>query len=178
MHHTPGKCGCVKCSRAPTMPRRIHTDACGIAPARTSGVRRDMERRRLHRRIRAMIHNYRDLHAVGGFMGSPGRALPDLFAFVLDPPLYRPQTMRQNAAYGRWQCTGRCTAALGRRGPWIDGQLVLVRLDMEEPRNQLPPEDRKVRLGIADQVNTYHGIGCYNRVFVGYDHPRICNRLD
>ena len=74
------------------MPRRIHTDACGIAPARTSGVRRDMERRRLHRRIRAMIHNYRDLHAVGGFMGSPGRALPDLFAFVLDPP---PHTARK-----------------------------------------------------------------------------------
>ena len=50
-----------------------------------SGVRRGRKRRRLHRRICAMVCNHRGFYAVGRFMGMPGRALPNLLAFVKDP---------------------------------------------------------------------------------------------
>ncbi len=99
MRHAPGKCGCARCGRTHAALRWIYADACGTTSARVSGVRRDMERRRLHRRIRAMVRNHGSLHAVGGFMGKPGRAPPDLFAFVMDPPI--PPT--SNAAGRVWE---------------------------------------------------------------------------
>ena len=87
MRHAPGECGCKRCGRAPAALRGIYADACGMSSARVSGARRGRERRRLHGRVRAMIRNYKGLHAVGGFMGRPGRALPNLFRFVLDPSI-------------------------------------------------------------------------------------------
>ncbi|MDE0090442.1 MAG: IS66 family transposase [Thaumarchaeota archaeon] len=87
MRHAAEKCGCRKCNGALETLRRTYADACNIASSRMSGARRAAARRRLHKRIRAMMRRCGSLHAIGKFMGKLGRALPDLFRFVLDPSI-------------------------------------------------------------------------------------------
>ena len=98
----------------PHMRRRMRADA---ASARMPGARRGNERRRLHGRVRAMMRRHEGHHATGGFMERPGRALPNLFAFVLDPPMAPTSNAAERGLRG-WSCTGRYAAAQGPRGPW------------------------------------------------------------
>ncbi len=87
MHHETQKCGCKKCLGALEALKKIYEDAKDTITARISYKRRKKIRRNLYRRVKRIIDTYTPLHNLKRFMGKLGRALPNLFRFVLDPTI-------------------------------------------------------------------------------------------
>ncbi len=160
MRHASEKCKCVRCGRAPAAPRGI----C----------------RRMRHCIGAHVRRTARQEA-------PQAAQADLCNGLQPQGLLcsrqvhgnarqgaaQPARVRQGSLHtahkqcGRARLAGDGSAQEDTRRHQVgghhgaDGQPVLVCLDVEEPRNRLPPGDRKVRLGGADQVNTSKSITLY-----------------
>ena len=87
MRHETQKCGCKKCLGALEALKKIYDDAKNTITARISYKRRKKIRHNLYRRVKRIIDIYSPLHNLKRFMGKLGRALPNLFKFVLDPAI-------------------------------------------------------------------------------------------